>query len=174
MGVTESSANRPDTRGASVQRSGVIQTDPKLCLTCRECEVACSLYHERQCIPTQSRVQVDFDDFVPGFPEIRVCKQCAWPACYYACAALYDDPAMSIDPATGARYVDEAKCRGCGACIRACPLTPEHAVLDFKKVSRKKVYFKCDLCRGRTEGPVCVEVCPAKCLTYTPAERRHK
>ena len=33
------------------QRAGVIQVDNNLCLTCRECEVACSLYHEGECNP---------------------------------------------------------------------------------------------------------------------------
>jgi Fe-S-cluster-containing hydrogenase component 2 len=177
---------RVNTKAAKVQRSGVIQADEKSCYTCRECEVACSLYHERQCAPELSRIRVDFDDFAPGFPDIRVCKQCDWPACYYACAGLYDDPALSIDPETGARFVDEAKCRGCGACARACPLTPERSVIASKsaqaagdakaapKVGRKRVYFKCDLCRGRVDGPICVQVCPAKCLTYIPAEARRK
>lgn len=165
---------RARINAAKVQRSGVIQADENSCLTCRECEVACSLYHEGQCIPTLSRIQVDFDDFSPGFPSIRLCKQCDWPACYYACAALYDDPAMSIDRVTGARYVDAAKCRGCGACVRACPLPPERAVIAFRKVGRSRVYFKCDLCQGRGEGPICVEVCPAKCLAYIPAEARRK
>jgi Fe-S-cluster-containing hydrogenase component 2 len=159
---------------APVQRSGVIQADEKSCFTCRECEVACSLYHERQCIPELSRIQVVYDDFAPGFAALRLCKQCDWPACYYACAALYEDPALALDPLTGARYVDEAKCRGCGACLRACPLTPERPVIQFKKIGRKKIAFKCDLCRGRAEGPVCVQVCPARCLTYTPAETRRK
>ena len=178
--MAEASTTQVGIRAAKLQRSGVIQADEKACFTCRECEVACSLYHERQCAPELSRIRMDFDDFAPGFPNIRVCKQCDWPACYYACAGLYDDPAMSIDPATGARYVDETKCRGCGACSRACPLTPERAVIASKgaaaskKAGRKRVYFKCDLCRGRAEGPICVQVCPAKCLTTISAEARRK
>ncbi len=172
--MTDASTTRVGIQAARVQRSGVIQADEKSCLTCRECEVSCSLYHERQCAPELSRIQVDFDDFAPGYPDIRICKQCDWPACYYACAALYDDPAMSIDPQTGARFVDEAKCRGCGACARACPLSPERTVITSKKIGRKKVYYKCDLCRGRAEGPICVQVCPAKCLTFVSAEKRRK
>lgn len=157
-----------------LQRSGVIEFDEKACLTCRECEVACSLYHEGECNPALSRIRIDFDDFVPGFPDIRVCKQCDWPACYYACADLWDDPAFSIDEETGARYIDAEKCRGCGACARACPLTPERQVIFRKKEDGKRVYYKCDLCRGRPEGPICVEVCPGDALTYVSAEERRK
>ena len=157
-----------------IRRSGVIQVDEQACLTCRECEVACSLYHESECNPHLSRIRVDFDDFVPGFPSIRVCKQCDWPACYYACAARWEEPAMTIDVATGARYVDPAKCRGCGECLRACPLTPERQVVFFKKVGRRRVYLKCDLCYDRPEGPVCVQACPSGALTYVSAEERRK
>ncbi len=157
-----------------LQRSGVIEVDESLCLTCRECEVSCSLYHEDECNPSLSRIHIWFDDFVPGLPSITVCKQCDWPACYYACASRWDEPAMSIDEASGARYVDSEKCRGCQACMRACPLTPEHSVMSFKKVGNKRIYFKCDLCYDRPEGPVCVEICPGKALKFVPAERRRK
>ncbi len=172
------SRNVPDTALASqgtistLQRSGVVQVNEKLCLACRECEVACSLYHEGQCNPELSRIRVSFSDFVPGLPDIRVCKQCTWPACYYACAARWDDPAMTIDERTGARVIDESKCRGCAACARACPLTPERTVINSKKIERKRTYFKCDLCRGRAEGPLCVEVCPGGALTFIPASER--
>jgi len=158
----------------SLQRSGVIEVDASLCLACRECEVSCSLYHEDECNPSLSRIRIWFDDFSPGLPSVVVCKQCDWPACYYACASRWDEPAMSIDEGSGARYVDSEKCRGCGACMRACPLTPERAVMRFKTVGRKRVYFKCDLCYDRPEGPVCVEICPGQALTFVPAEGRRR
>ena len=154
------------------QRSGVVKTDTSLCVTCRECEVACSLYHDKECNPSLSSIQIDFDDFVPGLPDIRVCKQCDWPACLFACTARWGDSAILIDEATGARYTDQDKCRGCGSCLRPCPLTPERAVIAFKAVGRRRKYFKCDLCRTRAEGPVCVQVCPGGALTYLPAEER--
>ncbi len=157
-----------------LQSSGVIEVDESLCLTCRECEVSCSLYHEDECNPSLSRINILFDDFVPGLPSITVCKQCDWPACYYACASRWDEPAMSIDEASGACYIDSEKCRGCQACMRACPLTPERSVISFKKVGNKRIYFKCDLCYDRQEGPVCVEICPGKALTFVPAEGRRK
>ena len=156
-----------------LQRSGVVQVDTSICVTCRECEVACSLFHENECNPALSSIQIDFDDFVPGLPDIRVCKQCDWPACYYACHDRWPvNPTMTIDPESGARYVDASTCRGCGSCIKACPLTPEREVMRFRKVGRKRQYIKCDLCRGRDEGPVCVQVCPAGALSFIPAEER--
>ena len=156
----------------SIQPSGVIQVDVTRCLACRECEVACSLYHEGACDPNLSRIHIDFDDFVPGLPTITVCKQCDWPACYFACTAQWGESAIIIDAETGARYIDPALCRGCGACTRACPLMPERQVISFKTVDRKRIYSKCDLCYTREGGPICVAVCPGEALTYKPAKKK--
>lgn len=161
-------------KASKLRRSGVIEVEEDRCLACRECEVSCSLYHEDQCSPSLSRIRIWFDDFAPGAPSIAICKQCDWPACYYACLAQWDDPAMSIDEASGARYVDAEKCQGCDACMRACPLTPERSVMAFKKVGRKRVYFKCDLCYDRPDGPVCVEICPGQALKLVTADERRK
>ncbi|RJS89435.1 4Fe-4S dicluster domain-containing protein [Candidatus Bathyarchaeota archaeon] len=157
-----------------VPRSGVINFDERRCLECRECEVACSLYHEKECNPSLSRIQIDFDDFIPRFPRIQICKQCDWPSCYYACLSIHKEPAIYIDERTGARVIDEDKCMGCGACASACPLMPERAVIKYKEEGRRRIYFKCDLCKDRENGPICVEVCPTKALTFVTAEQRRK
>jgi carbon-monoxide dehydrogenase iron sulfur subunit len=157
-----------------VQKSGVIKADASRCLACRECEVACSLYHENECNPQLSRIHITFDDFVPGLPAITVCKQCDWPACYYACAARWEESAIRIDLTTGARVIDPDLCRGCGDCVRACPIMPEKEVIGYKSVNRRRIYLKCDLCYSREEGPVCVAVCPGGALTFEPAKGSHK
>lgn len=162
------------TKPTKLQRAGVIQVDPEKCQACRECEMACSLAHEGECNPALARIRVVFDDYAVGLPDIRVCKQCDWPACYYACAAQWEQPSLHIDPRTGARYIDASTCRGDGACVRACPLTPERAVIYEKKVGRKRVMLKCDLCKDREDGPVCVRICPGGALTYIPAEERRR
>lgn len=165
-------AKTPETQITRLSRSGVIEVDGDCCLACRECEVACSLYHEGECSPSLSRIRISFDDFIPGPPTILVCKQCDWPACYYACASRWEDPAISIDEASGARVIDPEKCRGCGACLRACPLTPERTVIGIRNVANKRIYLKCDLCCDRPEGPICVEICPGGALTFVPAGER--
>ena len=157
-----------------VPKSGVIVADTNLCLACRECEVACSLFHESECNPHLSRIHIDFDDFTPGLPTITVCKQCDWPACYFACAAQWEEPAIFIDEKTGARVINPELCRGCGACVRACPLMPERTVISAKKVVKRRIYLKCDLCYNREAGPICVEVCPGEALTYVPAKKNRK
>jgi carbon-monoxide dehydrogenase iron sulfur subunit len=162
------------TLPSRLSRSGVIVVDQTLCMACRECEVACSLVHEGECNPALSRIRIEFDDFKPQLPTVVVCKQCDWPACLYACAARWPDPAISVDPASGARVIDPAKCKGCGDCLSACPLTPERTVIGFRKAGKRRVYSKCDLCAGRPEGPVCVQLCPGKALRLVSAEERDK
>ncbi len=191
-----------DEKMVRVQRSGIIQVDTSLCMTCCECEVACSLSHDGACNPSLSRIHIEYDDFVPVAPSIVVCKQCDWPSCYYACAARWGEPAIRIDPHSGARYIDPSLCRGCGTCLKACPLTPAREVpasdesvaeeltpeelvpeelapeelvppvIAYKAVGRKRIYLKCDLCFARPEGPACVQICPGKALSFIPAERR--
>jgi Fe-S-cluster-containing hydrogenase component 2 len=156
----------------TLPRSGVVQVDASLCLACRECEVACSLAHERACNPHLARLRIVFDDFAPGLPAIELCKQCDWPACYYACLSKWGEAAIVVDAQSGARVIATDKCRGCGSCLRACPLTPEHPVIQFKTVGRKRIYIKCDLCAGRPQGPACVQVCPGGALTLVTAEAR--
>lgn len=81
---------------------------------------------------------------------------------------------MYIDPKTGARVIDENKCTGCGACVAACPLMPEKTIVIYKEVKGRRIYLKCDLCKDRAEGPVCVSACPSMALTYVPVKERRK
>jgi Fe-S-cluster-containing hydrogenase component 2 len=76
---------------------------------------------------------------------------------------------MNIDSRTGARYIDNEKCIGCGRCVAVCPLMPEKQVIRFKSEKEKKLFFKCDLCKDRVEGPICVQNCPALALVYSKA-----
>jgi len=62
-----------------------------------------------------------------------------------------------MDQKTGARIVDEEKCRGCRMCQKACPWE----MIDFDKSALKA--GKCFLCNGK---PECVEACPTGALRY--------
>jgi len=141
--------------------SGKISIDKDLCSGCGICELACSLYHEGKCSPALSRIKVEKKFLDLEFSPV-ICIQCDWPSCYYECP----EKAIKIDQKTGARYIDPDNCTGCGKCVKACPLMPEKQVIRYKRINKKKIYFKCDLCRDRKEGPLCVEICPRKVLTY--------
>lgn len=141
-------------------------------MECRECEVACSLYHEGECRPHLSRINVEFDDFLPRFPKVNICRQCDRPECYFACNSLHKKPAIYIDTKTGARSIDETICNGCGACAKSCPWMPELKIIGHKTVGGRRTYYKCDLCKDRDNGPLCVEICPSGALVFIPAKER--
>lgn len=148
-----------------IPKCGVVVHDPDLCRGCKICEVACSAYHDGACSSYLSRIHVAANDLDLVFSGL-VCSQCDSPSCYFACPKK--DQAQCIDKETGARYINQDECGGCGKCAEACPL-PE-APIWFKTVKAREVAFKCDLCRGRAAGPICVELCPRKALRFE--ERR--
>ena len=61
--------------------------------------------------------------------------------------------------AEGVVTIVEENCIACGSCMEACPYEGIylHEELD--------VYLKCDMCRGRIGGPICVETCPTGALS---------
>jgi len=78
------------------------------------------------------------------------------------------DKAIKIDQSTGVKYIVDEECIGCKKCIRACPFSPP----EIKYNKEKKIVYKCDLCRGREEGPICVEYCPQGALSVLHTKMR--
>jgi Fe-S-cluster-containing hydrogenase component 2 len=145
----------------NIHFSGYIKYAPEKCIGCGVCMLACSLYHESAINPALSRITL-YKDAFEGDHKIEVCVQCYSPGCYTICPVK----AVKIDGRTGATYIDEKICIGCGLCMKACPLMPKQQVIKFKIFENKRIYYKCDLCKDRTEGPICVELCPTKALKY--------
>ncbi|MGE4422139.1 MAG: 4Fe-4S dicluster domain-containing protein [Pseudodesulfovibrio sp.] len=131
-------------------------TDPTTCVGCRTCEIVCSLAHDDICRPALSRIHTTYD---PQHRLVKlavmpdVCRQCNMADCYLACE--YD--ALILDPKTGARIIDPAKCEGCGECFAACPYD---MIVENEE---KSIFSKCDLCGG---DPMCVKYCPADALKF--------
>ena len=146
-------------------KSGVVTFDPEVCTGCGTCELMCALYHEGVGGPAMARARVERDPFNAEF-TYNSCRHCLAPSCYVACPL--QDEALRICEETGARYIDEDACVGCGECIDACPFEPSHIKLN----EEKEVAFKCDLCRGREGGQICVEYCPVGAITYVSASER--
>ncbi|UCF98872.1 MAG: 4Fe-4S dicluster domain-containing protein [Spirochaetaceae bacterium] len=144
-----------------IPSAGHLRVNQRFCSGCGLCEVACTLFHGGICQPSSARIYVEKDhlnlQFVP-----HVCAQCRHPACYESCA----QEAVRIDGRTGARYIDSARCIGCGDCAAACPLMPHAEVLRKTDQNGRIVYVKCDLCRDRSEGPLCVDICPRDALKF--------
>jgi Fe-S-cluster-containing hydrogenase component 2 len=137
--------------------AGRIEHNPSLCAGCGVCGLMCSLYHEKETIVALSRSELVRDPF-EGTYSLNVCRQCLSPSCYQSCPQK--DSALCIDKATGVKYVNPAKCKGCGKCTRGCPLKPARIKLN----PDRKVAFKCDLCRDRDKGPICIEYCSQRAL----------
>ena len=85
--------------------------------------------------------------------DITICRHCEEPACEAACPT----GAISIDSCDIA-VLDDGECTRCGACAQACP----HDALFYSPIDDR--YLKCDLCVGRPDGPICVQVCPVGAL----------
>lgn len=117
-----------------------------------------------------ARAEAGFDVFRMGAAELAApkplllpnsCQHCEQPACMIDCPT----GAIGRDP-EGEVYVRESLCTGCGACARACPWDNIHMAERAAGAPRppgpsaELVATKCDLCRGRAEGPGCVEACP--------------
>jgi len=149
----------------NIPASSVVLHKQTLCRGCRICELVCSATHDGACSAQLSRIHIAADDFAFAFPAV-ICRQCKTAECHAACP--YPDRALCIDPDTGARYIDERECDGCGACADACP--QRRTPIWEKTGSDPKVCIKCDLCRGIDGGPQCVLMCPWDALTYR--ERR--
>ncbi|MDH7499963.1 MAG: 4Fe-4S dicluster domain-containing protein [candidate division NC10 bacterium] len=149
-------------------QSGCIEWNADRCVSCSRCLEVCAVYHEGAMAPQLSRIKWEENDFLSGFRFRKplLCKQCDQPECYYACPKK--DKALCIDSETGARYINRAECIGCGACMKACPF--EVSRVNFDEAMGKAI--KCDLCKDRKDGPVCVWQCLTHALTFVPRERR--
>ena len=142
-----------------IKKSGRIVHETKLCTACGICELVCSLYHEGVCSPSLSRITLKREPLAGNF-RVDTCRQCLAPSCYFSCPVN----AIAIDNRFGASFIVEEKCVGCRVCAKSCPLNEEGTIIRFN--AEKKTCFKCDLCKGRDRGPICVEACPWNALRY--------
>jgi carbon-monoxide dehydrogenase iron sulfur subunit len=129
--------------------------DYERCTGCRNCEMACSVYHVQACNPGKSAVRVVKQER-EGLNVPIVCQQCEEAACADICPVQ----AISRDANTGAMIVDGDLCVGCQMCVVACPF----GAITLDKDRRQAI--KCDLCGGAE--PWCVRFCEPGALTYQP------
>jgi len=137
----------------------VLIYDQEKCVGCRSCVVGCSLYHEGACGKIISRINIVKNERY-GDCYIAGCDLCTDPPC----AAVCPTGACAIDPVMGIAKIDPDVCIGCKECMIHCPF----GAIKIHPVTRKA--FKCDLCEGREEGPVCADWCPSGAITWARPE----
>ena len=134
--------------------------DPRKCIGCKACEVACALEHEGHSLINVYLVEV---------AHIAVplnCRHCEKAPCMAICPT--DAIKRDYD---GAVIIDYTRCIGCGLCNIVCPFGIPELHKEFK------VVIKCDMCaHRRAKGllPVCVETCPTDALSFGPVEEYEK
>lgn len=136
----------------------VIAIDYDKCTGCRICEVACSTSNVGETNPAKSRIRiVKIEEVAEAVSIPVVCMKCVEPACKAVCPM----GAITDDPTTGAKAIDEEKCIGCSACVYACPFG---AIAVDRSLGRS---FTCNHCQG---DPTCVKFCPTGAVVYLESE----
>lgn len=124
--------------------------DPKRCVSCRTCELACSFGHTGEFNPRHANVTVFHYEHAAVTVPI-MCMQCD-EAC---CAAICPTHALTRN-ADGVITHDADKCIVCKMCVSACPLG------NIAYAPALRAVHKCDMCNG---DPQCAKFCPTGAIT---------
>jgi carbon-monoxide dehydrogenase iron sulfur subunit len=143
--------------------------DPRRCVGCRACELACAVEHS----PAKDLFQAVLAEEL-GLPRRAVQTMGAEPyrvaigGVALSLGCLHCDPAPCVDACiTGAMHkengqtvCDIERCVGCWMCVMACP---------YGAITPHKFALKCDLCPDRQKRTgraryACVEACPTEAL----------
>jgi Fe-S-cluster-containing hydrogenase component 2 len=116
--------------------------------------MGCSLFHDGECGKVISRVAVVRNE-AKGESFVVGCDLCSDAPC----AAVCPTGECSMNAAKGIATINQNKCIGCKECAMACPFG---AINMHYKTGKA---FKCDLCEGRAEGPVCADWCPSGAIS---------
>lgn len=133
-----------------------------VCTGCHSCEIMCALSHSEPAGPANGRIQIELDSVSSMVYTVMACQHCADHPCYEKCPKK--DKAMCLDKDKNIAYINEENCIGCGLCVKACKFTPSRIKLVKVPDKKKRKAKKCDLCRNRPEGPICLEHCSAQCI----------
>jgi anaerobic carbon-monoxide dehydrogenase iron sulfur subunit len=126
--------------------------NPKTCLGCRLCELACSFRHSKTFRPSVARIKIKLFS-KEGISIPVVCLQCKERHCIDACKS----GAIEKNQRTGATEISIDKCTGCKACMSACPYGGVGYDGDLKKA------IVCDLCQGE---PECIRYCFVRAIEF--------
>ena len=152
-------AMKPSLRGEKVP-AGRISHDPRKCVGCRVCEVACALKNHGEVNPFKSRIKIY--TYQPTVFVAVVCQQCGDRPCINDCPVEPDKDgrrALYEDPKTKALTVNTDRCINCSQCVEACELQ-RNANLRMNEDEIPDGF--CVLCGE------CVKQCPQNALGVLP------
>jgi Fe-S-cluster-containing dehydrogenase component len=142
-------ATTTKSENAGKRMHKILAVDPRRCVGCEICESVCSMVHDNEFNPINSRIQrVRIEPVVNNAMNCQICYE---PDCVKGCQIR----ALSKDADTGRINIDYNKCDGCAACVRACP----YGAIVIHSKNKKAIV--CDFCENTPEKePQCVAFCP--------------
>ncbi|MBF0590223.1 MAG: electron transport complex subunit RsxB [Magnetococcales bacterium] len=97
-----------------------------------------------------------------GTTEINLCTPGGKGTIEEIAAILGVDPtAPAVDEGPKVAFIEEEKCIGCTACIKACPVD---CIVGANKQSHTIIADQCTSCE------MCLEPCPTDCIIMQPVE----
>lgn len=144
-----------------------IINDPKQCVGCYACEVACVMAHNEDQMPLSAEQFRPRIRVIKGeqFKTAVTCRHCEAAPCLTTC------PNDAISRVDDSIQVNQMKCIGCKSCEAACPFGAMQVIAtENDDGSTTAEALKCDLCEGREEGPACVQNCPNNALSVMSQE----
>ncbi|MFW9943862.1 MAG: 4Fe-4S dicluster domain-containing protein [Candidatus Sifarchaeia archaeon] len=124
------------------------------CTGCRNCEIACSVFHTDSFNPARSLIRI-LKDETQDLIMPMVCLQCEDPLCEAACPTD-----AIVENERGILYVEKDECIGCMNCVTACI----YGGIEIDPLTKKAA--KCDLCWG---DPACVKACDYGAIAFVGA-----
>lgn len=148
--------------------------NPNTCIGCATCMAACyeSSYSRGKLAVPRLIVTRTMSGTMPS-----QCRQCDDAPCANVC------PVGALRFGKDSIEMYEEICIGCKMCTLACPfgairasaeampsinytMEPQYNLGLESEIGAKSIAVKCDLCKGREDGPACVDVCPTGALMY--------
>lgn len=172
----------------SIHLNSFVLADPKKCIGCKVCEIACAVAHRSEEIKTVGNMDIPVMSrlYLVRTADVTMpiqCRHCEDAPCANIC------PVFAITQVDNKIIINEESCIGCKTCMIACPFGAIELAPAFKdgkpvfqslltldseeKLSSKQtaVASKCDLCNDRLNGPACIEACPRQALTYVNVKK---
>ncbi len=145
-----------------------IFADPKKCIGCLNCELACAASHMGITLDEAYEKGLRGEKLIHRNEVVKranltapmQCMQCEDAPCVKACPIniiVYENNCVKI-------YEDD--CIGCRSCAIVCPFGA--IVMAEREVHNQNVTnlvaMKCDLCGGEEGKQACVNVCPTEAI----------